>query len=116
MLGNLARVDKKKIVSSHIDRIALFLSDSSIVLQGHSVRPLSKIAEANPDEAPKILEELLQSKKYFPENRIGFMIEEMGHFLQYEDRKKVIRTFVEPYLESNIKSVSRKARKIHKKI
>lgn len=115
-LGNLAAVDKNKLTPAYIDKIASFLSDKSIVLQGHAVQALSKIAEAFPDEAPKILDKLLNSTEHFPGNRIGFIIEAMEHFLPYEKLRPKIRKFVESCADSDIKVVARKAKKTLKKI
>jgi hypothetical protein len=115
-LGNLASIDKNKLTPAYIDQIASFLSDKSIVLQGHAVRALSKIAKASPDEAPRILDKLLNSTEHFPGNRVGFIIEAMEHFLPNEKLKPKIRKFVEPHAESTIKVVARKAKKILKKI
>jgi hypothetical protein len=115
-LGNLSRVDKKKIISTHIDQLFSFLENKSIVLQGHSVRALSKIAETNPDEALGIFNRLLESRVFFSGNRIGFIIEEMNSFIPYKGLENRIRDFVKPYTNSNIKSVSKKAKKILKKI
>ena len=114
--GNLASIDKNKLTPAYIDQIASFLSDKSIVLQGHAVRALSKIAKAFPDEAPRILDKLLNSTEHFPGNRVGFIIEAMEHVLSNEELKPKIRRFVEPYTESTIKVVARKAKKILKKL
>jgi len=115
-IGNLTKADKNRIIPAHIDHIVSFLSNKSIVLQGHSVRALSKIAETNPKEAPRILDRLLESREFFPENRIGFIIEEMKTFLHHEKLKNTVKNLVKPYLKSDIKSVSRKAKKILKTI
>lgn len=115
-LGNLASVDKNELIPAYIDQIALFLSEKSIVLQGHSVRALSKIAKAFPDEAKKIFDNILKSAEFFPGNRIGFVIEAMEPFLVDEELKTKARKFVEPYAESTIKVVARKAKKILKMI
>ncbi len=115
-LGNLASVDKNKLTPAYVNQIASFLNDKSIVLQGHAVQALSKIAEAFPAEAPRILDKLLNSTEHFPGNRVGFIIEAMERFLPYGELKPKIRKFVESYSESTIKVVARKAKKILKKI
>ena len=46
-LGNLTKADKNRIIPAYIDHIVPFLSNKSIILQGHSVRALSKIAASN---------------------------------------------------------------------
>jgi hypothetical protein len=114
-LGNLALIDKKRTVA-HIDQLAFFLNDKSIVLQGHAVRALSKIAEAFPDEAPRILDKLLKARKQFPGNHIGFIIEAMEHLLVYEDLKHKIKRFVESFATSDIKVIAIKSKKVLKKI
>ena len=106
-LGNLAFIYKNKHTVAHIDQIGSFLNDKSIVLQGHAVRALSKIAEAFPNEAPKILDRLLKAKEQFPGNRLGFIIEAMNHFLVYEELKPKIRRFVEPLATGDIQVVAK---------
>jgi len=115
-LGNLASVDKNKLIPTYLDQITSFLSDKSIVLKGHSVRALAKIAKTFPEFAPKIFEKLLNSTEFFPDSCIGFIIEAMDSFLPNEDLKVRIRNFVEPYTKSTIKVVARKAKNILKKI
>lgn len=115
-LGNLASVDKNKQIPSYIPQIVQFLNNKSIVLQGHTVRALAKIAKAFPDKAPEILDILVNSKENFPENRIGFVIEAMELLIQNSQLKKKIIEFVEPYTKSNIKVVAKKAIKVLKKI
>jgi hypothetical protein len=115
-LGNLASVDKNRLLPNYINQIVSFLDNKSIVLQGHAIQALSKIAKAFPDKASKILEELLNSKEYFPGNRIGFIIEAMEFFLPNEDLRLKIRVFVEPYAVSKIKVVEKKAKKILRKL
>ncbi|MHA1936201.1 MAG: hypothetical protein ACW97A_13065, partial [Candidatus Thorarchaeota archaeon] len=77
-LGNLIRVDKKHKIPQEIDKIMNFLADSSIVLQGHSVRALVKIARARPEFASEILDSLVFSEKLFPKGRVGFLVEAMA--------------------------------------
>ncbi|MHA2379792.1 MAG: hypothetical protein ACXADS_10995, partial [Candidatus Thorarchaeota archaeon] len=114
-LGNLASVDKLKRIPTQIERIVGFLMDRSIVLQGHSVRALAKIARAFPETASGILETLLNHTDYFPGNRIGFLIESMESFVDNPEFAPRVKRFVEPFLESDIKSVVKKARKVMKR-
>lgn len=111
-IGNLASVDKNDVIPPYINKITSFLEDNSIVLQGHAVRALSKIAKAFPAKAPKILDNILKSKESFPDNRIGFVIEAMEPFLANEELKSKAIKFIEPYTESAIKVVARKAKKV----
>jgi len=113
-LGNLASVDKLEKIPTLIDRFAGFLSDKSIVLQGHSVRALAKIARGFSETASDILEMLLSHTDYFPGNRIGFIIEAMEPFEGKPEFAPRVMKFVEPYLESDIKSVVKKARRVMK--
>ena len=116
ILGNLASVDKKNKIPPYVDQIAPFLGDKSIVLQGHTVRALAKIAKAFPENAPKILDLLQNSKKNFPDNRIGFVIEAMELLIPNAELRPKIVSFVEPYTKSTINVVARKATKVLKKI
>ncbi|MFQ5831338.1 MAG: HEAT repeat domain-containing protein [Candidatus Thorarchaeota archaeon] len=113
-LGNLASVDKQNKTPALIGRIADFLSDKSIVLQGHSVRALAKIAGAFPETASEILEMLLSQTEYFPGNRIGFIVEAMEPFVGNPEFAPRVKKFVEPFLSSDVKSVVKKARKVMK--
>ena len=115
-LGNLAKADKDGKVRSAIDSISAFLNDKSIVLQGHSVRALSKIATTFPEEAKKIQRLLITSKNRFPGNRIGFIIEAMESFGGNRELASISADFVEPYVQSDIRSVATKARRVLKKL
>jgi hypothetical protein len=113
-LGNISSVDKLEKTPKLIERFTDFLSDESIVLQGHSVRALTKIAKAFPETAPDILEALLSHTKYFPGNRIGFIVEAMEPFVGNPEFAARVKRFVEPFLESDSRSVVKKARKVMK--
>ena len=110
-LGNFAAVDEQGKILEYIDVIKPFLKDKSIVLQGHTVRALAKIAKASPKSSEDILETLINVKVHFPKNRVGFIIDVMMYFDDYEELRPKIREFVEPYLESDVKVVARKAKK-----
>ena len=115
-LGNLAAVDRDGQVFGCLKTLFGFLNDKSIVLQGHSVKALAKIAKAHPREAPTILKKLMEAAGSFPGNRVGCLIEAMESFLHDDKLKKKIVGFVEPYGRSDIKSVAKKAGKVLKKI
>jgi hypothetical protein len=115
-IGNLASVDKKQVIPSLVDRIARFLEDRSIVLQGHSVRALTKISQVYPETAAKTLERLLASVQKFPGNRVGFIVEAMEAFADNPELVHEARNFVEPYTTSDIKSVAKKAKRALKKM
>jgi hypothetical protein len=115
-LGNLASVDRHERTPTLIEKLANFLSDKSIVLQGHSVRALAKIANAFPETASNILDALLTHTEYFPGNRIGFIVEAMEPFVGNPEFAARVKRFVEPFLESDIKSVVKKARIVMKSL
>jgi hypothetical protein len=115
-LGNLSSIDENKVLPSVIPLLIPFLSDKSIVLQGHTVRALAKIAKQYPEKASEILSSLIMSAKYFPGNRVGFLVEAMAYFAENNNLKKQALEFVELYIEDDIKVVQRKARKTMKKL
>jgi hypothetical protein len=115
-LGNLAAIDKNRELPSCLEHLLGFLSDKSIVLQGHTVRALTKIARAYPDEEASIFRAILAAKDMFPGNRVGYLIEAMGSFLGNDGFKRRITQFVSPYAESETKSVASKAKKILRKV
>ena len=115
-LGNLASVDRGRKIIPAIDRIARNLGDESIVLQVHSVRALGKIARANPDKAPAILDALLGSTRFFPGNCVGFVVEAMEYFLGQDALVPRIREFVEGQTHSEVGVVAGKARRMLKRI
>lgn len=115
-LGNLARVDTEGRVLRHIDTVSSLLTHESIVLQGHSVRALSKIALVFPDHAPQILRSLIGSRDAFPGNKCGFLVEAMESFARYPSLLPTARAFVEEHTQSTEKSVATKARRVLKKL
>ena len=115
-LGNLASVDSEEVIPGYIDAIMPYLEDKSIVLQGHTVRALAKIAKVFPDTAPGILESLIGVIDYYPGNRVGFIVEAMEFFKDYENLQPKVKEFVEPYIDSDMKVVARKARRTSKRL
>ncbi len=113
-LGNLASFDADRRLPALVDKMAAFLQDKSIVLQGHTVRALSKVARAHPKTAPRIMDELLSSVERFPGNRVGFLVEAMAFFVENPDLLPRAKNFVEYYIESDMKSVASKAKKVMK--
>ena len=113
-LGNLIRVDKEHKIPQEIDKIMNFLADSSIVLQGHSVRALAKIARVRTELASEILDSLVFSEKLFPKGRVGFLVEAMAAFVGNKELESKVRDFVEIHVASDYNSVSRKARRVLK--
>ena len=113
-VGNLAHLDDPQRIRKHITDITSNLSHESIVLQGHSVRALVKIAAAWPEEAASILAALVAAEQHFPGNRIGYLVEAMGGFAGHGDLVADAKQFAERYTSSDIKSVAAKARKARK--
>jgi hypothetical protein len=116
VLGNLAQADSKQVIPKHLDSIIGFLDNKSIVLQGHAVRALAKIAHAYPEHAQRIFNELTKATVHFPGNKVGFIVEAMEYFLDIDDIRLKVKEFVEPYLDHEVKVVSKKAWRLHKKI
>ncbi len=115
-IGNLAAVDDEGRVRSSVASIGRFLSDKSIVLQGHAVRALAKVARAHTDLAPSILDSLLSAVAGFPGNRVGYLVEAMETFTCPERLRLKATAFAEPLARSDIKSVATKARKALKRL
>lgn len=115
-LGNLATVDKQHKISVAVPRITPNLRDKSIVLQGHSVRALAKIARANPEKGAEILNALIGAADAFPGNRVGFAVEAMEYFLEAKPLLPKVRAFVESHRRSDIHVVAAKARKLLKRM
>lgn len=115
-LGNLAAVDVAGQLPPHIDAIARHLEDKSIVLQGHAVRALGKIGAAHPEKASGVVDLLIGSHHRFPGNRIGFVVEALELLSVTEALRARIHAFIEPYCESDIKVVAKKARRAVRKL
>ncbi len=110
-LGNLVQVDRKGITAEYIEKISEFLHDRSIVLQGHSIRSLGKMAKKFPNRAPEILSSLIGTAENLPGNRVGFLVEEMISFEDNPELREKAREFAESYIASDINVVSKKAKK-----
>jgi len=80
------------------------------------VRALGKIARADPDRAPAILDALLGSTRFFPGNRVGFVVEAMEYFLGQDALVPRAREFVEGQASSEESVVAAKARRMLKRI
>lgn len=112
-IGNLASSDSKKRVPLLIPVLTKLLRDKSIVLQGHAVKALAKVAVAYPKESGAIVDDLLKAAHQFPGNRIGYLIDAMEFFKHASTRKKVMK-FIIPLADSEIAAVAKKARRILK--
>lgn len=116
-LGNMAALDaEKRVIVPHIPVILGMLQHQSIVLQGHAVKALCKIARVFGEQAAGIQERLIASPEYFPGNRVGFLVEAMEHFAQDPKLLAKGRAFVKTYVGSDINSVASKAKKVLKKL
>jgi hypothetical protein len=115
-VGNLAAVDDRRVISKEVDTMVDLLSDKSIVLQGHAVRALAKVAARHPKLAPGILAALLGATKHFPGSRVGYIVEATEAFVGHADLVPRIRKFLAPYAQSELAPVSRKARKVLRRI
>ena len=110
-LGNLAVVDSEKKIPAVLDRMYPQLEHKSIVLANHTVQALAKIAEYNPEKAEEILDKLIEKSPLFKKTTVGFIIEAIARYKKYEELHPKIKAFVEPFTESEMKVVARKARK-----
>ena len=112
-VGNLAAVAD---VRAALEPLASNLDDKSIVLQGHSVRALAKLARAHPPFAARILDALLASELRFPGKRVGFLVEAMEAFDTPPALAAQARAFAERHRASTVTSVAQKARRALKKL
>ena len=110
-LGNLAVVDSEKKIPALLDRMYPQLEHKSIVLANHTVQALAKIAEHNPEKAEEVLDKLIEKSPLFKKTTVGFIIEAIARFNKFEELHPKVRAFVEPFTESEMKVVARKARK-----
>lgn len=115
-LGNLASVDRTGKIVDQIKPIAQNLSNDSNKIQNNSVRALSKIAAANPGEAERIFNLLISHKKFFPNERITIIIENLENFSEIRELRDDAKKFLEKYIDSSTKSVQSKAMDILRKL
>ncbi len=115
-LGNLARVDEEKKILSVLPMMYPLLEHKSIVLANHTVQALAKIAEHNEEKAEEILDKLIEKSPLFKKTTVGFIIEAVARFKDYDELVPKVKEFVEPYLESEMKVVAQKAKKTMKKL
>jgi hypothetical protein len=115
-LGNLARVDEKKKIQSVLPKMYPLLEHKSIVLANHTVQALAKIAEQYQEKAEEILDELVKNAPLFKKTTVGFIIEAVARFENYDELVPKVKDFVEPYLESEMRVVTQKAKRTMKKL
>ena len=116
VIGNLAAVDTDGDLRPQIEELELLLTEKSIVLQGHAVHALAKMARAYPDEAPGILDNLIAAEDRFPGSRVGILVESMSAFDADSELRSRARAFAERYLDSDVKAVATKARRAVKRL
>lgn len=110
-LGNLAAVDDDGIIAKNVGEIAGLLGDKSIVLQGHAVRALAKIATKHPELAADVLAKLLASERYFPGSRVGYIVEATETFAHDRALAPKLRKFLALHAKSPHAPVARKAKR-----
>lgn len=111
-LGNLAAVDDDGLVADHVADLIGLLSDKSIVLQGHAVRALAKVARRHPELASRIWKALLAAEPHFPGTRVGYLIEAAEAFVDHDALVQTIRPFVTRLAADDRPSITRKASKV----
>lgn len=110
-LGTLASVDSEKKIPALLDKMYPQLEHKSIVLANHTVQSLANIAEHNPEKAEEILDKLIEKSPLFKKTTVGFIIEALARYKDYEELHPKIKAFVEPFTESEMKVVAKKAKK-----
>ena len=115
-LGNLAAVDDNGVIAKHVNELIALLPETSIVLQGHAVRALAKVATRHVELAPKIWKALLAAEKHFPGTRVGYLIEAAELLAVNPVLTRSIRPFVMQHANSERAAVARKATKVLKQL
>jgi hypothetical protein len=115
-LGNLAASDGKKTVLGVVGKLIGLLDHESIVLQGHAVRALGKIARAFPESAPRILDALVRAAPEFPGTRVGYLVEAMETFTGLPALTPKARAFAREYEASELRPVASKAKRALKRL
>ena len=110
-IGNLVVADTKGATRASLEPITRHLHDKSIVLQGHAVRALTKMARVFPELAPGIFKSLVAAADRFSGTRVGYVVEAMAAFTSEDKLRKAAERFVAPYADSELKPVATKARK-----
>lgn len=110
-LGNLSAVDRRGELRATIPEIEALLDHDSIVLKGHAVHALTKMARAYPEEAAGILDQIIAAAPHFQGSRVGFLVEAMAAFADDLELRPKARAFAETFLDSDVKSVASKARR-----
>ena len=94
-LGYLATCDSAaRNIPPHIETLIAFLTNKSIVLQGHTLRALARIAVAHPDTATRIHQSIIASAPAFPGNKIGFVIEALTLMAPLQNLRPGLITFI----------------------
>ena len=77
---------------------------------------MAKIAEHNQEKAEEILDKLIKNAPLFKKTTVGFIIEALARFKNYNELVPRVKNFIEPYLESDMKVVAQKAKRTIKKL
>ena len=115
-LGNLARVDTEKKTLSVLTTLYPLLEHNSIVLANHTVQALAKIAEHHHEKAEEILSYLVKAAPLFKKTTVGFIVEAVARFRDYDELAPKVKEFVTPYLRSDMKVVAQKAKRTLKQL
>jgi len=113
-VGSLATVDAAGATRASVGPITRHLAQESIVLQGHAVRALAKLARSFPDLAPGILRQLIAAKGRFPGTRVGYLVEAMAAFADDLALAAEAARFLDGHIESDLAPVRTKARRARK--
>lgn len=109
-------MDEEKKILSILPALYPLLGHKSIVLANHTVQALAKIAEYNKEKAEEILDQLVKNAPLFKKTTVGFIIDAVSRFKDYDELVPKVKEFVAPYLESDMKVVARKAKRTMKKL
>ena len=115
-VGNLAAEDDAGVIAKQASTLIAMLAEPSIVLQGHAVRALAKLALKHGALAPTILDALVAAEEHFPATRVGYLIEATEAFVSHAALRPALTKFLTPHAASARAPVARKAHKALKKL
>jgi hypothetical protein len=116
VVGHLSAVDERKLILPYAEKIRQDIGDKSAVLQWCVVDALTRIAVSYPEIADDTIQLFIDSAHLFPKNRVGFVISAMEFFLDKKENVLTIKDFVSKYIDHEINVVSKRAKKVLKKI
>ena len=115
-VGNLAVQDAEGKTLAALPALIGNLSDKSIVLQGHSLKALGKIARKHPGVARQVLDAFKANTGRFPGNRLGLVAEAVELMADNTDLRDDMIAFVAPMSESAVAPVAAKAKRTLRKL